>query len=630
MANIWREAVPTTSSAFSKAQPSGCEQYLVPAGTLVFFDDITKETKRVVLESAGGYVPSCYSKGLDDFPAESAGLDQISYEAQPFYGSVIPIAYTISATTIVAWLLFILLLIAQKRRPWFQKFMMLFVSVSLTVFLVRTTHILEQQYSNGYHDAEEVRRNIFGSTAFRVLEILCVIIVWIAHLQVLLRLFDRAKERIAIQWLGIVLAIIDLTLWSLVNFYVPYHTHQPEVSDVIPVLAYLFQITIQVVYAGAVIIYSIRKRKFAYHRTSLVTAVICLGAVFLPLIFFILDLADYRITGWSEFIRWVTDAAASVVLWEWIDAVERLEKEHHKTGVLGRQIYEDEDDMDFRELVNRRNSKASGTSSGTDGAKPTSSQEDEQANQTLSKRINGRSIFPSIFRLGKNRWIVSRAPSTVTDSTSYGVQIPLNTLPPTSRPAATDNDQASIPAPQTLTPPPQNSSAPTSPQQYVPTLNPAIDLSSRPTSSTPVRISPIVELPKVSPNKAPSPLVRHMHPLRRSTRQNTSSSSEPICQPTTESPTPGRSRPPLSSSASSQQVPSSNVQQQPSSTPDDFGGDDDDDEEFFTVLRSDGFELQNSSSQMPSTEEAPPSFEPDPGFSVGDYWDDKHPPITRS
>lgn len=612
MANVWRDAVPTSS--IDSSPTSGCEKYFVPAGTLVFFDAVEQQSVTISVQSSGSYMPDC--------SGEHAIVDSRMLESaqEPFYGSVIPIAYTISATTLVAWLLFLLLLIAQKKRPWFQTFMTLFVATSLTVFLARTTSVLESQYGRGYHDAEELRHDIFGSLSFRILEVLSVLIIWLAHLQVILRMFNRAREKLIIKWAGLILAIIDCTFWCLVNFLVPFHTENHVLKDTIPVLAYLFQITIQVVYAGAVVIYSIRKRKYAYRRTSLVTAFISLGAILLPLIFFILDLAEYWITGWSEFIRWVSDAAASVVVWEWIDLIEKFEKVEQKTGVLGRQIYE-ENDLG----IGKRKSSSGSTDEGDGGG-------------DISKLYNRRN-----FLWGGHRWIISRASSSAgSGATTYGGggEIRMSNLAPVSNHNAQTTPSISEPerpspiythhqhhlhhqqAPG-LSPTPEGVVAPTTPST----------IANQPISNTAAANSAVAST-AVAPSSGE--LVKHMHPLRRSSKRNVhnlagtnntpepSSSSSPLHsspkRPESLSPrhtptalpentlpsTTQRSNTSINTHThhfTTQPGPDSNRHQ-----PVYLEEEEDEDDEEYTVMQ------------------APPSFEPHPGFSAGDYWDDKPRP----
>lgn len=393
MANLWQDAVPTATLT-NAATASLCPEYFVPAGSVVYYDDSQSSIVTVQLSTAGLYYPNCESNG--DSAKDYDTLVESSYLGyhDPFYGSVVSMAYSLASATVMAWLLVILLLIAQKKRPLFQIFTTVFVAVSLTVFFTQATNILEDQYYEGYHDAEELRRQVFGGMAYRVLDVLMTLIVWLAHIQVLLTLFERPKEKRVIKFIGAFFAIGVVVLWSFVNFFVPYHSLWYESSSVsrlvVPPLAYAFQIAITLIYAVGVILYSIRKRKYAFGSVSLrdlwrfgrqeyteksefrggnsrktggsvlAVGIVTILCLFLPLIFFILDICKYWFAGWSEFIRWVCDVAASVIVYEWVDAIEREEREEQKTGVLGKQIFE-EDDPGF---LTRKDSKESDVKTG--------------------------------------------------------------------------------------------------------------------------------------------------------------------------------------------------------------------------------------------------------------------------
>lgn len=352
------------------ASTTACSQYAVPAGTLVFFDPEKMQTVSIVVSSPGSYMPDCASTSFSkpDGGAKSDTTEFGGMEPAGFRSSVIPMAYTISVTTVVAWLLLGLVFIAQKPRPWLQKLALLFVATSLTVFLALTTHELKAQYDQGYLDAGELRAAVFGSLAFRVLEVGATAAVWAAHVQVLRRMWgDRPNQKTAITGVGVGMAVLDTVVWALVLFLVfPGHFdhaaymngnngqvqgqghEKTRLEKVLPPLAYTVQILMQVIYAALVLVYSFQMRWFAYHPRALFIAglsILCLG---LPIAFFVVDIATSPASvsmatagtaTWSEFVRLLSEAAASVVVWEWMDVVDRLQREQQRNGFLGKQIY---------------------------------------------------------------------------------------------------------------------------------------------------------------------------------------------------------------------------------------------------------------------------------------------------
>ena len=75
-------------------------------------------------------------------------------------------------------------------------------------------------------------------------------------------------------------------------------------------------------------------------------ALLSLTAVLIPVVFFVLDLSKPIISGWGSYVRWVGAAAASVVVWEWVERIEALEREEKKDGILGREIFDGDEMLD--------------------------------------------------------------------------------------------------------------------------------------------------------------------------------------------------------------------------------------------------------------------------------------------
>lgn len=65
------------------------------------------------------------------------------------------------------------------------------------------------------------------------------------------------------------------------------------------------------------------------------------------MVFFVLDVSQPNIATWGEYIRWVGAAAASVVVWEWVERIEALERDEKKDGILGREIFDGDEMLDM-------------------------------------------------------------------------------------------------------------------------------------------------------------------------------------------------------------------------------------------------------------------------------------------
>ncbi len=236
-------------------------------------------------------------------------------------------------------------------RPWLQKVAALTVVISLTVATANTFNIVKDQYEYGYVDASALRAEVVGSLEIRIVRVISDAFLWLAQVQTLIRLFPRHKEKVIIKWAGFALIILDTIFAILNSFLVNSGKTKPRTFvDAIPALAYLFQLALSLLYAAWVIYYSYSKRRFAFYhpkmRNICLVAVLALAAVLIPVVFFVLDISNPNIAGWGDYFRWVGAAAASVVVWEWVERIETLERDEKKDGILGREIFDGDEMLD--------------------------------------------------------------------------------------------------------------------------------------------------------------------------------------------------------------------------------------------------------------------------------------------
>ena len=142
------------------------------------------------------------------------------------------------------------------------------------------------------------------------------------------------------------------TIFSILDSFVSQNTRTRPRSfqDAIPALNYLFELSISLIYASCVVYYSLSKRRFAFWhpkmRNVCLVALVSYISILIPVVFFVLDISLPRLAGWGEYIRWVGAAAASVVVWEWVERIEALERDERKDGILGREIFDGDEMLD--------------------------------------------------------------------------------------------------------------------------------------------------------------------------------------------------------------------------------------------------------------------------------------------
>jgi hypothetical protein len=358
-----------------------CTSYKLPAaGTIEFAPG-----NFVTLTADAVFRPLCSSAAqqgaVDD---GTGGLTSVADMKDPFHASITPQAYATGAATVIAWMLVIMLIITPRTffvgnasgrsglmgrrgmisgatgsgsiigvgsRPWLQKAAALTVAISLTLATADTFKIAEAQYQEGFMDAMQLRDQVVAGMEIKVSRVISDIFLWLAQVQTLIRLFPRHKEKVIIKWVGFALILLDIAFSSL-NSFGPYENNRrpAHFDTAIPALSYLFQLSLSMLYAAWVLYYAITKRRYAFYHSMMwnmsVVALLSIIAIFTPVVFFITDIANYSIAGWGDYFRWVGAAAASVIVWEWVERIEALEREERKDGILGREIYDGDDMLD--------------------------------------------------------------------------------------------------------------------------------------------------------------------------------------------------------------------------------------------------------------------------------------------
>ncbi|MCJ1347790.1 pH-response regulator protein palH/rim21 [Peltigera leucophlebia] len=365
---IWAIPTPTTT-----ALPRHCTPIKLPVGGLLTVgnDSILTLTRDAIFQPVCSGQPTPQPISLEELALAASVIGT----GEPFYASTSPLIYAIAAATIVSYMLVIILFITprtyivggaggflgQRRmmrggggggsavigvgsRPWLQKIAALTVAISLTIATADTFKVANKQYQDGYADAAALTEAVVEGLEIRIVRVMSDTCLWLAQVQTLIRLFTRHKEKVMIKWIGFALIVFDTT-FSILNYFVVGHgrTRARRFVDAIPALNYLFALALSLLYAAWVIYYSLCKRRYAFFhpkmRNIILVAMLALIAVSIPVVFFVVDISHPSVAGWGDYVRWVGAAAASVVVWEWVERIEALERDEKKDGILGREIF---------------------------------------------------------------------------------------------------------------------------------------------------------------------------------------------------------------------------------------------------------------------------------------------------
>ncbi|KAK1835048.1 pH-response regulator protein palH/prr-4 [Podospora conica] len=380
--------VPPTEPLIAGGSRRPCPVIDLPAGGTINLPN----GEVITLTAAGTFQPVCapiappiIANGGGG-PIEETSISNITGGGRhkysdfhdPFYASTFPQCYALAATTVVAYTLVIMLFITPRSfvnggvvvlgrkgftnagtgtsiggRPWLQKVAALSVAISLTIATAATFRSAEEQYADGFQNAQDLQEDVLGGYELKIIRIISNTFLWLAQAQTLIRLFPRQREKVIIKWTAFALITLDVIFQSLNSFvYTNQGATRPRTfTDAVPALSYLFALALGVLYAAWVIYYSLMKKRYAFYHPQMknmaLVAALSLLAILVPVVFFILDISKPDFTGWGDYVRWVGAAAASVIVWEWVERIEALEREEKRDGILGREVFDGDEMLDM-------------------------------------------------------------------------------------------------------------------------------------------------------------------------------------------------------------------------------------------------------------------------------------------
>ncbi|CAK4030070.1 pH-response regulator palH RIM21 [Lecanosticta acicola] len=365
---LWNPPAETTTS-----KPH-CTPFTLPSNGVIRLGD----SAAITLTTNVVFQPECTGTTTAD------NVFAVSSLKNPFYASVIPMVYVIASATVIAWILVVMLTITPRTqffglpsqqaafsnvhgiiggahggaasvsgggsRPWLQKVATIAVAISLTIATADTLEVAERQYYMGVMDADTMRKEVLGSLEIRITRVVSDVFLWLAQVQTLIRLFPRHKEKVLIKWIGFLLIILDTVFSCLNSFLINSQAKGRHFVNAIPALSYLFELALGLLYAAWVLYYSMTKRRYAYYnpkmRSISLIALLSIVSILTPVVFFVTDVSNQDVAGWGDYFRWVGAAAASVVVWEWVERTEALERDDKKDGILGREIFDGDEMLD--------------------------------------------------------------------------------------------------------------------------------------------------------------------------------------------------------------------------------------------------------------------------------------------
>lgn len=332
-----------------RAEYQICEGLELGDGFLIF------SNARHEIQSAdyAYYTPRCYSKAPLLSTFSSIGAEHLPFaqeqwrqftqtETGSFKYSVYPLIYSLTVATVICIFMTIIVFTNHTQRPsWLLRVSSFLGSVNLIILFSRGIVELSRQHDLGYASGEELLDELQDDSVFGSIDFVVVLVAQFAQVQVIMRLFNRVKEKRAGFILGGTLLISAQVIWGVSSFSNFDQTVDSDIS-ILPAFTYLLRIALSMMYCGLIIIYGVGKRRFIFHKDIVLLTILTFLTINFQFAFFVADIADLWVSELSEVFNTTIYISVTVIPWEWINRLHALERRQQTEGILGRPIYEEE------------------------------------------------------------------------------------------------------------------------------------------------------------------------------------------------------------------------------------------------------------------------------------------------
>ncbi|CAI4049555.1 hypothetical protein N7582_004696 [Saccharomyces uvarum] len=237
---------------------------------------------------------------------------------------------------------------AYKRILQLLRIASFIASLNLTIFIIKVLRKLEKEHNQyGIVRAHSIIHLFSDDMTFVVLDFLATLMFQFCQVGIVIRLFQRAQEKRIIFFVGVVLVMTANILWVIPPFSNHANGHKKNWQILRP-FVYLFRIAIATSYASIVIYHIWQKKKlwFKCNQMGLLTLLTFLVLLLLPG-FFLADVANLWISDLGDVFNTTCYVTSTVITWEWLDRLNVLERKEEAQSILGRPIFEEEQ-QDYR------------------------------------------------------------------------------------------------------------------------------------------------------------------------------------------------------------------------------------------------------------------------------------------
>lgn len=203
--------------------------------------------------------------------------------------------------------------------------------------------LLRDQHENlGVTITSKVIRMLSHSAVFIALHFISILTLQLSQVFIVMRIFERNREKRIILLCGIILTITTSVLWVTPQLGTVVR-QKPINWDILPVFVYLFRIAIEVLYTCFIMSHVLQQRKVWSKSIQMIfLTFLTVLSVFLLPGFFLADVTNAWIAEFGEIFTDVCYISSTFLPWEWLERMAVLQRTERAQSVLGRPIFENE------------------------------------------------------------------------------------------------------------------------------------------------------------------------------------------------------------------------------------------------------------------------------------------------
>lgn len=265
-----------------------------------------------------------------------------------YVSGIYPLLVSFSANFVSSVFLTFLSFLIIKPRPYpfasvVFKSGCLICSINLIIIMSQMFILLRDQHDHlGVTITSKVIRMLSHSAVYISLHFISTLTLQLSQVFIVMRIFERNREKRIILLCGIVLAITTSVLWVTPQL-VTVVRQKKNNWDILPVFVYLFRIAIEVLYTCFIISHVLSQRKVWSKSIQMIfLTFLTVLSVFLLPAFFLADVTNAWIAEFGELFTDVCYISSTFLPWEWLERMAVLQRTERAQSVLGRPIFENE------------------------------------------------------------------------------------------------------------------------------------------------------------------------------------------------------------------------------------------------------------------------------------------------